>query len=114
MSTIFLTCAIYNHPSFIIAPVSTRFPNVVWRVLAWRSFFIYWRANEAQFGIYPLRQPRQGSLVAAAPGFQQTRDFSRGFARWTPLSPCDKNIPKRGRFCRPLPPVPRKENKLSE
>ena len=25
---------------------------------------------EAQFGIYPLRQPPQGSLVAAVPGFQ--------------------------------------------
>ena len=34
--------------------------------------------HEAQFRIDLLRQPLQGSFVAAAPGFQQTRDFSRG------------------------------------
>ena len=35
-------------------------------------------SHEAQFGIDLLRQPLQGSFVAAAPGFQQIRDFRRG------------------------------------
>jgi len=31
--------------------------------------------EEAQLGIDLLPQPRQGSFVTAAPGFQQIRDF---------------------------------------
>jgi hypothetical protein len=43
--------------------------------------------HKAQFGIDVLRQPRQGSLITAAPGFQQTRDFSRGCAGGQPVLP---------------------------
>jgi hypothetical protein len=71
--------------------------------------------HEAQFGIYPLRQPRQGSLVAAAPGFQQTRDFSRGCADGQNVLPVRQKIYQNvAAFAVRFRLYQRKENKLSE
>ena len=71
--------------------------------------------HEAQFGIYTLRQPRQRSLVAAVPGFQQTRDFSRGCADGQPGLPVAQKIYQNvAAFAVPFRLYQRKENKLSE
>jgi hypothetical protein len=71
--------------------------------------------HEAQFRIYLLRQPRQGSLVAAVPGFQQTRDFSRGCADGQPVLPVEQKIYQNvAAFAVRFRLYQRKENKLSE
>jgi len=49
---------------------------------------------DAQFRIYPFRQPAQGRQVTAAPDFQQLRDFSRGFAGGQSHSSPWKKYPK--------------------
>jgi hypothetical protein len=48
--------------------------------------------HQAQFGIHVLRQPAQGCFVTVAPGFQQIRDFSRGFADGQPILPMGKEL----------------------
>jgi hypothetical protein len=72
--------------------------------------------HDAQFGIHVLRQPRQGSLVAATPGFQQTRDFNGRFAHGQPVLPMGtkkytKNV---AAFAVRFRLYPWKENMLSE
>ena len=62
--------------------------------------------HEAQFGIYPLRQPCQRSFVAAAQAFNRLVISTEDAPMDTPFSSWIKNIPRRGRFWRPLPPVP--------
>jgi hypothetical protein len=44
-------------------------------------------SHEAQFTVYALRQAVQSRFVAAAPGLQQSRDFSRGSADGQPVLP---------------------------
>ena len=72
--------------------------------------------HAAQFRIDLLRQPIERSFVTAAPGPQQMRDFSRGFLDGRPVLPIGhKNISRRrGRFCRPLPPVTVKRSSAYE
>ena len=81
----------------------------------WRALGENIARHEAQFGIYPLRQPRQGSLVAAVPRFQQTRDFSRGCADGQPVLPVAQKIYQNvAAFAVRFRLYQRKENKLSE
>jgi hypothetical protein len=71
--------------------------------------------HEAQFRIYALGQPGKGRFIAAAPGSQQSRDFSRGSADGqAALPPKQKNIPKRGRFSGPFPIIPAEGNPDSD
>lgn len=71
--------------------------------------------DRAQLRIHVLRRPRQGSLVAAVPGFQQTRDFSRGCADGQPVLPVRQKIYHNvAAFAVRFRLYQRKENKLSE
>ena len=63
--------------------------------------------HPAQFRIDVLREAGQGGFVAAAPSYQEIRDFRRVWVDRSPApAKASTNIRKRGLFWGALPPVP--------